>query len=106
MKKVPKREPVTVATRVHISPAPMLSAVTPVAMAVRLMLLTNHRAPRWRGVPWRSSSGIQSTEWTSTPDSAGTGAGGAGEVVREGAFMGAPPDGGRTCCPSERQSGR
>jgi len=48
MKKVPNREPMTVAMIVQVSPAPKLSAATPVAIAVRLMLPTNQMAPRWR----------------------------------------------------------
>src|SRR5690348_17250450 len=74
MKKVPKSEPITEAIRVHISPAPMLRAATPVAIAVRLMLPTNHSAPRCAGVPWRSAAGIQLTEWTSMPEAAVAGA--------------------------------
>jgi hypothetical protein len=51
MKKVPNNDPITVAITVHIKPAPMLNAVAPVAIAVRLMLPTNQIAPRSETTP-------------------------------------------------------
>ncbi len=67
MKNVPNSDPSTVATTVHVSPAPMLRAVTPVAIAVRLMLPTNQMAPRCGTLPWRSELGTQSIECNSIP---------------------------------------
>ena len=57
MKKVPNSDPRIVAMRVQTRPAPIERAVTPVAIAVRLMLLTNQMAPRWVTFPCRSVSG-------------------------------------------------
>lgn len=51
MKSVPNSEPHTVATNVQNSGPPSASVVTPVAIAVRLMLATIHTAPRCRTLP-------------------------------------------------------
>ena len=67
MKNVPKREPRMVAMRVHMRPAPIEMVATPVAIPVRLTLLTNQIEPRLDTLPWRSSLGTQSMEWDSMP---------------------------------------